>query len=426
MKSVSHIALGLALAVGLTAGASTPAWAAKKEKPAEAPAGYAPKDLSKEFRAPVADAQKAIAAKDYATAQAKLAEAAPLAKTPDEKWTLGTLKLQIGQATQNTALQREALDDLVASGTGPADMKPKYLYYQGSLAYNAGDYAKAIAALNAAEQAGYVDKDANGQPTENTELMLAEAYFKTNQNQQGLAQVEKAVQAAKAAGQKPPIEWYRRAASVAYQAKMAPDVMKWTRMELVDYPTPENWRNALIIYGDSAHLEDQAELDRLRLQRAAGALTGERDYYEYAMLADKLGLPGEAKAVVDEGLAKKAFDSNSKAVNDIAAKEAPRIAEDKASLAKSEKSAATAANGKVAQGTADAYIGYGNYAKAAELYRLALQKGGVDANLVNTRLGIALALSGQKDAAKQAFQAVTGPRKELADFWMLWLDQRPA
>jgi hypothetical protein len=141
------------------------------------------------------------------------------------------------------------------------------------------------------------------------------------------------------------------------------------------------------------------------------------------VLADKIGLPGEAKAVVDEGKAKGAFDASSKAINEIGAAAGAKVAADKASLAGSEKSAASAANGKAALGTADAYFGYGDYAKAATLYKLALQKGGVDAATVNMRLGEALAKAGQAAEAKQAFAQVTGPRAELAQFWTLWVDQ---
>ncbi|OYU73307.1 MAG: hypothetical protein CFE32_21295, partial [Alphaproteobacteria bacterium PA3] len=61
------------------------------------------------------------------------------------------------------------------------------------------------------------------------------------------------------------------------------------------------------------------------------------------------------------------------------------------------------------------------------LFRLAQKKGGIDADVVNTRLGIALARAGQKDAARAAFQAVNGAaRKDVAQFWLLWLDQTPA
>ena len=53
--------------------------------------------------------------------------------------------------------------------------------------------------------------------------------------------------------------------------------------------------------------------------------------------------------------------------------------------------------------------------------RAALQKGGQDANMVNTRLGAALALAGQRAEAEAAFRAVTGQRAELAQLWLLWL-----
>ena len=63
------------------------------------------------------------------------------------------------------------------------------------------------------------------------------------------------------------------------------------------------------------------------------------------------------------------------------------------------------------------------YPQAVELYKIALQKGGVDANVVNIRLGEALAKSQQKDAANQAFATVTGPKQTLAQFWTLWNNQ---
>ena len=159
-------------------------------------------------------------------------------------------------------------------------------------------------------------------------LLLAESYFKGNQVPQGLATVDAAVKAEKAAGRKPPQDWYGRAASMAYKAKLMPEVSKWTRAQVVDYPSAENWRSALVIFGDANHFDDQTQLDLMRLQRFAGALSGERDYYEYAILADKVGLPGEAKAVVDEGKAKGAYNAGSKAVNDIGAAAGAKVAAD--------------------------------------------------------------------------------------------------
>ena len=49
---------------------------------------------------------------------------------------------------------------------------------------------------------------------------------------------------------------------------------------------------------------------------------------------------------------------------------------------------------------------------------------GIEAGLGNTRLGAALAMAGQRAEAEAAFRAVTGPRAELAQLWLLWLSTR--
>jgi hypothetical protein len=101
----------------------------------------------------------------------------------------------------------------------------------------------------------------------------------------------------------------------------------------------------------------------------------------------------------------------------------PRSQGDRASLGGEESRAMSGASGSLALKLADAYAGYRDYPKAITLYRAALQKGGVDANLVNTRLGIALASSGDRAGAEAAFKAVTGPRAELANLWLAWLSR---
>ncbi len=74
--------------------------------------------------------------------------------------------------------------------------------------------------------------------------------------------------------------------------------------------------------------------------------------------------------------------------------------------------------------TAEAAYGYGRYAEAAELYRVALTKGGEDANLLNVRIGASLAMAGQRAEAETALRAVTGNRSEIAAIWLAWLARR--
>ncbi len=223
-----------------------------------------------------------------------------------------------------------------------------------------------------------------------------------------------------------PEAWYRVVVSQTYKAKDYAATNRYMRAMIGDYPTPTNWRDALVLYRDAAKLEPTMAIDVYRLMRAAKALDGERDYYEYALFVDQRGLPGEAKAVIDEGYALGKAPKTSKAISDIYATSSAKIAADRASLAKSAGAANNAANGRVAANTADAYLGYGEDAKAAELYRTALSKGGVDNDAVNTHLGIALARQGQTADAKAAFAQVKGPRAEIASYWMTWLDQKAA
>lgn len=408
MKLISTLALGVALALAPAIGV-----AAAKEKPAAAPA----MTLSKEFRAAVGPAQAALKASDFAGADPKVTAAEAVATTPDDKFIAAQLRLQLGSATKNQAMQQKAVTAMLASGStlGAAET-PRLNYYAGQFAYAGNDFPRALQLLSEAERLGYKENDVY--------LLLAETNFKLNQVPAGLAYVDKAIAQSTAAGEKPKEAWYARAASVSYKAKLQAETGKWTRAQVKAYPTPENWRSALVIYRDSGQRDGNLNLDLFRLMRLTKSLAGERDYYEYASLTTERGLPGEAKSVIDEGLATSAFPASSKAITELRTMAGAKIASDRASLAAAERQAAAGATGRVAAATADAYLGYGEDAKAIALYRTALTKGGVDADAVNTRLGIALARSGDKDGARSTFALVKGPRAEIAAFWTLWLDQQ--
>ena len=62
--------------------------------------------------------------------------------------------------------------------------------------------------------------------------------------------------------------------------------------------------------------------------------------------------------------------------------------------------------------------------KAAGVYRTALAKPGVDKDVANLHLGMALARSGDKAGATAAFNAVGGSRAEIAKYWLLYLATR--
>lgn len=410
MKLVSKTALGLALALGsVSMMAAVPAQAQKKEKKEKGPSVK----LSKEFRAAMAPVDAAHKAGKYAEVLTMLDSVEGSATTPDEKFTLNQYRLDAGSKAQDTKAQAKALDGMIASGLVPQADIGKYQFFAGKFAMDANNYAKAETALNAAAAAGF----------NSTDLYLTQArlYSSTNRAPQALAILEKAVQAEKAAGKPVPEDWYKFGVAQAYKANDGAAFAKWTSMNVQDYPTPENWRTALVNYRDTQKLGGKIELDLFRLMRATNSLAGEKDHYDYAYVSNQQGYPGEATAALDLLKAKGPITNTS--INELYKEASAKVASDKAGLANEEKRANGTANGVLAAGTGNAYLGYGEYAKAAALFRTALTKGGVDNDEVNMRLGIALAMQGQKEEAKKIMATVKGQRAGLAQLWTAWLSK---
>lgn len=411
MKTLSFLSLGTALALGAAATLSvSPAYAAKKEKAPEAPK----LELSKEFRVAAGPVEADIKAGKLDGMSARLDALTTQYKLPDEQFILGGRRYEFGKVTNNQGELRKAVITMIDSKSGLAGNLAQLNGAAGQYAYNAKDFNDALTRLSEAVRLGNKDPD--------TFIIMAESSFQLGKMSEGLGFAERAVAEKKALGQPAPADWYQRALSIAIRAKLPSEVAKWSRSRVSAYPTPQNWRDALLIYKDSNKLEGQSALDVMRLIRSAKALAGERDYFEYAALAAERGLPGEAKSVIEEGMASGAIGKASRPLNELLTAASAKVAGDLASLAASEKRASSDAAGKIAAGTADAYLGYGQDSKAAPLYKIALQKGQVDSDAVNTRLGIALARQGQKAEAKAAFAAVGGARADIAKYWALWLD----
>ena len=414
MKTLSFLSLGAALALGVVGTLNVaPAYAAKKEK-APKPSEGPKLELSKEFRAAAGPVELDIKANKLDGMAARLDALAEQFKLPDEQFIIGARRYEFGRAANNSAELRKGLVAMIDSKSS-LNSSPVQLNTQaGELAYNAQDYNEAILRLNEAVRLGSKVPDLF--------ILMADSSLRLNKLPEALGYADRAIAAKKAAGEVAPADWYQRGLQIAVKSKLPVEIAKWSRERVSAYPTPQNWRDALLIYKDGAKLEGQPALDVMRLIRSAKGLAGERDYFEYAALASERGLPGEAKSVIEEGMASGAIGKTSRPLNELLTAATAKVAGDLSSLAASEKRASTDAAGKIAAGTADAYLGYGQDSKAAPLYKLALQKGQVDSDAVNTRLGIALARQGQAAEAKQAFAAVTGPRADIAKYWMLWLD----
>lgn len=416
MRMISTAALAAAMALGGAVLTAAPADAQKKDDKAAAEAPKRAFKLSKGVRENIGKAQEAFTKNDFATATAMVNAASPLAQTADDKYVVGQTKLQIAAKQNDDAGIATAIDEVIASGAAPADALPTLYRNQGVIAYKAKNYAKAEQAYSQLAQLT---------PDDGENLVaLAEIKYQNGKAPEALDVIDKAIAAKKAANQPVSENWYKRALAIAYEGKLGPQTLKWSEAYVQAYPTPTNWRTALSLYRQDARLDEQADLDVLRLMRAAKALNGERDFYDYANTAYTRGLPGETDAVIREGTAANMVSASSKALTELRTLAGQKVAADKASLPASATRAKAAADGKPAMNTADAFLSYGDYAQAADLYKVAMTKGGVDSNVANTRLGIALARGGKKAEALQAFAAVQGARKTIADYWTIWLNQQ--
>ncbi len=406
-----------AISMAVLAALALTAPAAAQKKDAKAPAGPQFK-FSKAVQPLLATAQKAAQAGDNATALATLRQAEALPnRNADDNYMIAMMKINAGIGLKDNALMEEAIEQALATGRVSAEDQPKFIRNLGALALQRNDSAKAITQFQRLLVLNPNDTE--------TLLSVAELQRRAGQNRESVATFEKAIAAGNAGGAKAEEKIYRRALAIAYDAKLPAETVRTSELLVTNYPNPTNWRDALVIYRDSQRLDNDGNLDVLRLMRAANALAGERDYVEFADTLTVRGFPGEAKAVLDEGVSKGAVVATKAGTRELLASVTPKIASDRASLTGLEREARAAANGRSALATADANYGYGNYAKAADLYRLALQKGGVDANLANFRLGLALGRTGDTAGAKAAFAAVTsGPRAQLARFGTIWADQR--
>lgn len=439
MRSFTRFALSAA-ALAMTAGAMTvaaPAMA-QKEKKQKAPKA----EFSKEFQVAAKPAEEALAkaqalsneaktlqaAKDpaaagkqaeakaaYQAARAPIATMAAAAKSPDEINFSGEYELQAAANLNDEAGQAAALDRILGSGKADPAKAGAYNFFAGLFAYNSKNYAKAITHMTAAKQANYANPS--------IDAVLTDSYINAGQVDKGLEMARAAIKANQASGQPMSEDLFTRPAIALQKANRKPEMMEFVLGRVQYFPTKDYWGNAIDMVHQQATTIDN-KLDLMRLKSATGSMKDGYDYVSYSYYAAEEGLPSESLKAINNGKAAVKFNTSESAeINQRETQQKARLATDnKAGLAGSEARAQSAANGKIAKATGDAWLSFDEFDKAAAMYQLALTKGGVDADLVNTRLGIALAKKGDKAGAKAAFAKVGGARTTTAKLWTIYVD----
>jgi len=354
-----------------------------------------------------------------AAEKAQLATVAAAAVTPDDHYMAGQLELGLGGVAMDPALQRQALQDMIASGkSNPADAG-KFQFYIGSFAHDAGDYPAAITALQAAQAAGYNDPQLH--------VLLADTYLKNNQLDKGLPALQHAIDLQKASGQPVPVSWYRSGVVAAYNAKLVEPTLSFGAGLIQEEPTQKNWSLLLEVVQRVAGYPPQEELDLMRLMGRTHSYAQREDYLEYIQAADARRFPGEVLDVISAGVSSGMLKASEQSVAEAKAIASSKVTADRASLPSLLRDGrAPGANVATTMAAADAALSYGQAAEALALYKIALGKPGVETARALTRMGIAQIDTGDYTGAQATFARITGPRVPLARLWTIYAAEKAA
>lgn len=428
----SHgLARQLALAVALASGTAMltvpgftdAAYAQKKKKKGEeeAPKQAYTEAFVKAYQ-PVDTAIKAPGA-DINALKPQIMALVPLAATPDDKLALGGMLFNAGITGKDYPLQLQGAEMMLASGKVKPEEEGRFNLVAFQLANELKQFDKARGYLQRAIDLNY---SAPNTTTSDLQMNMAEIYFSEERFPEGLKYLSDAIAAKKAAGQPVDQKWYRRGVSIAYTREIVPQVYDFVQGWVSDYPTEENWRDAVNLTRNLNDFEGPVLLDLLRLGKKVGTLKEKNDYVFYIESADPRRLPSEVKGVIEEANAKGIIprgsdswvDEQYKTVNGL-------VVQDKAALPTLERDAnAPAARLRTVIAAGDTFLSYGEYAKAAGFYERSLSMPEVDRNLSLTRLGIAQIGAGNTTAALETLAKVDGLRAPIARLWSAYAQQQ--
>ncbi|MBL8651497.1 MAG: tetratricopeptide repeat protein [Sphingopyxis sp.] len=417
-RSMPATAMAAVLGCALMAMSASPA--AAQDKPKKEKKGKKEEEakgttiaVSKGFGPAVKKMMEATNAKDPAALQTALTEGEPQASTTEDKYWVAFYQLQLGILTKDKATQAKGLDAMLASGITPPESVATYNFFSGNFAYGDKDYAKAAQRLEAAKAAGSTDSQ--------LPVLLMDSYLQQGQLDQGLASAKAAIDASRAAGQRPSDELYVRPIQKLQAAKRNDEVLDLMTLRLRDYNQPQVWRQTLFILLQQSGESKEIALDTLRLMRATNSMLQRPEYLEYVQLATEAALPGEVVSLIKAGRASKVIATPDAKLDEAFKSQGERIGDEELTLTAYAAKPSTLSVAKTAGATGDAMVGYGRYADAVPLYKAAITAGG-DKELWTYRMGVAQALAGDAAGAKASFAGVVGPRKRLAQLWTVKLD----
>lgn len=404
------------LACGLAGAQTAPPPAAA----ASAPAGPT---LRAELRTLLLEAQTLLTDKNPAAAKEKLQAANAIAdKTPYESYITARIGMALA-ITQDDAVNAARLLEQVlqlnASGAwiSAAETLPM-MQSVGIAHYRVKDYAQAAAWMERNIKAGGTESAVRD--------LRMQSYLLAGNLERGSELLTEEIAAAEKANRLPAQAHLEMLVQARTALKDTAGSTKVLEKLVQLYPNKDHWRSLMNRLWSRSDLAIRLQLDVFRLVFFVTAPDEVTDFSEYVDFAQKAGFSSEALRIYDQGAALGLLGT-SDAHKKLRAKLVQETEQDRKTLAADTAAALKKPDGFALFNIGLNLVGMQQFDKGLELMEKALAKGIAkrpeDARL---RLGVAYALAGQADKARQTLASVSGPEglDSLVLYWT-WAIKKP-
>ena len=378
--------------------------------------------VSKSVQKQLVDAQKALNAKDWTTALAKLKEAQAVADLKDYDKYL--INFYLGVVYVNTNDRPDAANAFLAateSTTAPAEQQAQALRLAIELQNEQKNYAKVIELAQVAVKNNGVDGT--------IATAVAIAYYGTNDFANATLWAQKAIDLGKAAGKAPEHGAYEILLMSQNKAKNIPAVIQTLEVMSNLYGEADDWGRLIdltlgTLSTPNKNTREIAAFYIYRLRLLTNATTSGDDYLLMAELSIGLNSPGDAIQALQAGTTSGSV-SSVKAAPLLAKANARIKGGDEAALPGAEAAAAKSPKADGDISVAEGYYGYGRFADAVRVAQRAIGKGGPRQTQATLLLGISQARLGDPAAAATLAQVSGDPALvRAAQLWTLYVTRK--
>lgn len=385
-----------------------------------APAAHAAakQQVSPTVGKPLAEAQKLAQAKKFREAMAKVKEAQAIPKkTPYEEAVTNEMLAYVALNLGDYATASKAYEDTVSANAVPPEQMKARLEAIIKLNYQGKNYAKV-------QSYGQRYLKEIG-PSNEISLLMAQAYYVQKDYANAEKLTSQLIQSTQKAGGKPTEDLLRLQMSCQHNLNQRDKVVATLQQLLNLYPNTGYWKDMFSYLQAQPGITDRINLEIYRLKLDAVGLEAD-EYTEMAELAMALGVPGDAQAVLQQGFDSGVLGKGADATreNRLLQLAKTNSAEDRKSLPSLDTESRSAKNGEASAKLGEAYLSYGEYAKAVEAITRGITQGGLKAvDQEQLHLGIALAKLKRNKEAAAAFNAVPASSKlnKVAKLWAIRL-----